>query len=268
VSTARAVVAHPRPDTMYTLGIAVSYLAEFLVGLLLLRGIVNRLYRLYPLFYSYIAFGFCCSLALYVVRWRFPAGYPSAFWIYYLINILVEFTVLVEISDQIFKPYAAIRNLGRAITAVISLTLGVVYVLPIVLVPGRTRHVLLEFSLRAAATKAIILCVLFLVARHYGSRLGRNLGGIMLGFSVYMAIEVVVMAAATTFGSALYARVLWFMSPIEIALCLLVWTVSLWNFVPVPVVTLRSAMGTGKDAQAVALELSRFNNDLSKLMNK
>ena len=253
---------------MHTLGMVVSYLAVFLMGLLLLRGVVNRLCGAFPLFYSYITFAFCCTLALYVVYWRFRAVYPSAFWIYYLINILVEFTVLVEISDQVFKPYPAIRNLGRALTVVISLVLGVAYVLPTILASGRTRHVLLEFSLRASATKAIILAVLFLVARHYGSPLGRNLGGIMLGFSVYMAIEVVIMAAAAAFGSALYSRVLWFMSPLATVLCLLVWTVSLWNVVPVPAMALISAMDAGKDPQAVALELTRFNSELSKLMHK
>ena len=253
---------------MHILGMVLSYLAVLLEGLFLVRSSRNRLHHRFPLFCSYIAFTFCCTLAMYFVYWRFRAAYSSTFWIYYLINILVEFTVLVEISDQIFKPYPALRNLGRAITGVISLALGLVYVLPTILAAGRTRHVLLEFALRASATKAIILCVLFLVARHYGSRLGRNLGGVMLGFSVYLAINVASMASATAFGPVLYARVLWFISPLAYALCMLVWTVSLWDIVPVPVVALSSTMDAGKDPQAVVLELTRFNSELSKLMHK
>ena len=54
-------------------------------------------------------------LGMYLIYWLDPQVYPSAYWIYYLVSILVEFTVLVEISDQIFRPFPAIRNLGRAV---------------------------------------------------------------------------------------------------------------------------------------------------------
>ncbi len=54
---------------------------------------------------------------MYLIYWLYPQVYPSAYWIYYLVSILVEFTVLVEISDQIFQPFPAIRNLGRALTS-------------------------------------------------------------------------------------------------------------------------------------------------------
>jgi hypothetical protein len=57
------------------------------------------------------------------------------------------------------------------------------------------------------------------------------------------------------------------MSPLATALCLLVWTVALWELVPVPRMNTISP-ATGRDPQMVALELTRFNSELSKFMHK
>lgn len=245
----------------------ISYGALLLEGLLILRGAGARVFRVFPLFYSYIVYIFCCSLGLYLIYWLRPQAYPSAYWIYYLVNILVEFTVLVEISDQIFRPFPAIRNLGRALTILISAGLGITYVLPTIMVSASRSHVLLDFALRASVTKAIILVVLFYVARHYGSELGRNLAGLMLGFSIYVGMNVAIMASAQAFGSVLFARILWFMEPLAFALCLLVWNVALWKLALVPEMTAISPVA-GRESEAVALELTRFNSELSKLLHK
>jgi len=204
---------------------------------------------------------------MYLIYWLDPQMYPSVYWIYFLIGILAEFMVLVEISDQIFRPLPAIRNLGRALTIVISAALGLIYMLPVVLwSPGR-RPALLGFALRASVTKAIILAVLFYVARHYGSRLGRNIGGLMLGFSIFVAMNVAVYAGANAFGSELFAPTLWVMGPLAFALCALVWTISLWELAPLPSMNTIST-APGRDSDAVALELTRFNSELSKLLHK
>jgi hypothetical protein len=89
----------------------------------------------------------------------------------------------------------------------------------------------------------------------------------MLGFSIYVAINVAMMASAEAFGSALFANLLWFMAPLAFALCLIVWTVSLWELSPVPSVRV-SSTEPGIDTQDVALELARFNRELSKLTHK
>ena len=175
---------------MHILGMVISFCAFLLEGLLILRGAVSGLFRLFPLFYSYIIYDFCGFVGMYLIYWRDPQVYPSAYWIYYLVSILVEFTVLVEISDQIFRPFPAIRNLGRALTIVISIALGLVYILPAILGSTHRRPALFDFALRASVTKAIILVVLFYVARHYGSELGRNVAGLMFGFSIYLAMNI------------------------------------------------------------------------------
>ena len=83
------------------------------------------------------------------------------------------------------------------------------------------KHALLDFALRASVTKAIILVVLFYVARHYGSQLGKNVGGLMLGFSIYVAINIAMMASAKVFGPALYAKSFGLWNPLP--LCYVYW---------------------------------------------
>jgi hypothetical protein len=204
---------------------------------------------------------------MYLIYWFDPRGYPSDYWIYFLLGILAEFTVLVEISDQIFRPFPVIRNLGRALTVFISVVLGLIYILPAILGSATRSLALLDFALRASVTKAIILAVLFYVARHYRSPLGKDVGGLMLGFSIYVGLHIAVMASAIVFGSALFARILWVMLPLAFMLCALVWTISLWDVVPVP--SARPVLqGTETNPDTVALELTRFNTELSKILHK
>ena len=252
---------------MHTSAFVISFLAFILDGVLVVRGWGSRLIKLFPLFYSYLVFAFCGSLAMYLIYWLDPRKYSSAYWIYYLITILAEFMVLVEISDQIFRSFPAIRNLGRALTILISASVGCIYILPPILHSRYRDIALLDFALRASVTKIIILALLFYVANQYRSHLGMNVGGLMLGFSIYVAINMAILGAAKAYGAALYARVLWIMAPAAYTLCLVVWTVSLWK--PAPVTSLQAVPGKAEgNSESLGLELTRFNNELSKFLRK
>jgi len=261
------VSAHPWLDFMQILGMVISYASFLLGGLMVLRMAATALNRVFPLFYCYIVYNTCSTLCLYVVYWLARPTYPSAYWIAYLLGVLVEFTVLVEISDQIFRPYPAIRNLGRALTILISCGLGLIYVLPAIFRYAARSRLLFDFAMRASITKAIILVLLFYLARHYGSQLGRSTGGLMLGFSIYVAINAVDMATAKAFGSRLFEHILWVMEPLASALSVLVWTITLWE--PERAPASRTVLPSeGMSSEAVALELTRFNNELTKFLHK
>jgi hypothetical protein len=178
----------------------------------------------------------------------------------------VEFAVLVEISDHIFQPFRAIRNLGRSLTVLLSSALGLAYVLPAILSSHGMRPALLDFALRASLTKAIILAALFYAARHFGLKLGRNVAGLMLGFSIYVGVNIANFACDKQFGN-LYSGILWVMSPVAYTLCLLVWTGALWNLAPMPE-TRTVPIAADSDSEGLVLELTRFNNALSRFLHK
>jgi NADH:ubiquinone oxidoreductase subunit K len=253
---------------MNVFGVVDYFATAALQVVLLWRARQCRLLARFPFFYSYIVYNLCFTSVAYALYWIRPSLYPSAYWLYFLLSILVEFAVLVEISDHSFQPFPAIRNLGRGLTVLISATFALVYILPAILQPSPTpSSALLDFALRASVTKAVILAVLLLTASHFGLKLGRNVVGLILGFSIFLGISVANFAAAQSFGRALYARILWVMSPIAFTLCLLVWTIALWESAPMPITGSMPPAGDG-DSETLAFELARFNNTLSKLLHK
>ena len=56
-------------------------------------------------FFFYLIYVIGGTGTMYAVLLLDRNAYPSAFWYYYLITILVEFSVLVEISDHLFRPF-------------------------------------------------------------------------------------------------------------------------------------------------------------------
>jgi hypothetical protein len=211
-------------------------------------------------------YALCGSTIMYLVYGFDRRAYPSIYWFYYLISILVEFSVLVEISDHIFQSFPAVRQLGRALTIVISGVLALLYVLPAIVWSQDRQPALLDFALRASVTKIVVLVALLMASRQFRSKLGKNVAGLMLGFSIYMGVNVVNLAAAKAFDPAVYGQVLWILTPASYGLCLLVWTFALWDFVPA---TNRSIVSpvAGSDSD-VALKLAHFNHELSKLIDK
>jgi hypothetical protein len=166
---------------------AFAYLNTLALEIVLLwRAGRCRLLRSFPFFYSYLIYDVCCSSAVYVAYWIRPSMYPTAYWLDFLLSSLVEFAVLLEISDHIFQSFPAIRYLGRALTILISSTFALVYILPAILESREPSSKLLSFALGTSVTKVIILATLVFMAHHFGLALGKNVAGMMLGFSIYL----------------------------------------------------------------------------------
>jgi hypothetical protein len=252
---------------MRLLGLAISCCVLLMDGLLIWRGVQSCCVRLFPLFYAYILYDFSSTGGAYLVYWVQPSWHASVYWFCYVLSIIVEFAILVEISDHIFQPFPAIRSLGRAITIIISGVLGLSYVLPAIFQSQGMQKALLDFALRTSITKAVILAVLFIATRHFDLELGRNVAGLMLGFSIYLGVNVATFAASHSTAPTPYARILWVVSPLAYIVCLLVWTRALWQVAPLPI-TCSIPPSVSGDSKTVAVELARFNGVLSRFIRK
>src|SRR5581483_11246066 len=146
---------------MQNLGIVIGLLGILLAGVTLGRGLGRKSLNQFPLFYSYIAFVLLGSVVSYGVYWFDQPMYPSFYWLYFLVSILVEFSVLIEISDHVFKSLPALRSLGRLITISVSVILAALYIIPVILHSAGRQPALLGFALRASITKLIVLTILF-----------------------------------------------------------------------------------------------------------
>jgi hypothetical protein len=248
---------------MLNVGAVISVGGYLLALVILARGLSQGHFKLFPVFYSYMIYVVVGTGIMYGFLEFNSKAYPTAFWYYYLVTILVEFSVLIEISDHIFQPFPAIRLLGRALTILISSLFAILYVLPSIIHTLDRRNALIDFTTRSSTTKLAVIVVILLVCRHLRLNIGKTTGGLMLGFSLFHGINVANYAAARTFGET-YGGVLWLVGPASYSLCLIIWLVALWNCVPA---SSKQAVPEG-NPRDLELGLTRFNNELSKFLER
>ena len=253
---------------MQTLAQWIGFSTLAFEAILLGRAVRGRFLNQFPYFYSYLFYVFCSSVLLFPIYLLRLQLYASAYWFYFLITILVEFAIVVEISDHTFRPYPAIRSLGRGIILLVLAAFGIAFIIPALFRSHAPGMGFLDFSLRSSLTKAFIILALLAVVRHYRVALSRNVRGLVLGFSIYLLMNVANFAAAQAYGRVVYARFLWIMSPIASALCLFIWTVSMWIREPV-LQSDATVQGSGRKRQEeLQVGLAQFDKTLTKLLRK
>jgi hypothetical protein len=96
----------------------------------------------------------------------------------------------------------------------------------------RLTSVDVERNLRGAET--ILLGALLLVIAYYGVSIGRNLRGIILGYGLYIALDVMFYATRSFLGHS-FQSAFSVVRSYSYLVALLVWAVALWSYSPVSV---------------------------------
>ncbi|HET7841024.1 MAG TPA: hypothetical protein VFM21_05435 [Terriglobia bacterium] len=235
---------------------------------ILARALATRMTAKFPIFYSYIAFVLACEIVVGSVLHFYPAHYTTDYWFYFVARTLAEFGVLFEVSDSVFKPYPTVRNLGRLLIILTCIVFALWYGLPMEWSREPSWVRFLELIKISAVTKAIAIAALLGFARSYRIPVGRNAGGILLGFAAYLAAQASTFGAALYFGRAIYAPVLSWLGPVGFGICLSVWTVALWK--PDSVAILQPAAGdiAGEAAYRPEIQLRRFSTFVTRFLSK
>lgn len=251
-----------------TYSLTLAFVAFVLQATLILRarqgGFLSRL----PLFYSYIAYTFFGAATAYAFYWLQPTHYPTAFWFYFLVDLLAEFGVLAEVSDQVFNPYPAIRRLGRFFSICICLIFSSLYIFPSLLRPRASDVIILDLVKRSSLTKAVIIIALLAAARYFRLPLGRNVSGILLGFALFLGTNVANFALAERLGPVLYGPTFIVIGPLSYTLRLLVWTIALWRYEPAMQVSRKYHEHEEEIATPLSYQLGRFNTALTRLLRR
>jgi len=241
----------------------------FLLGpILILRAVQAKHLSRFPVFYSYMVYMVVSGAIATGLYLSASAHYAVAWWFRYLLSVLVEFAVVVEISDHLFSPYPAIRQLGRLLVACVCVTFLFLYVLPSLMEVRPASATILDLAKRTSVTKAAAIIILIAAARYYKLRLGKNIAGMMVGFSLYLAVSVANFALAETYGRQLYAQTLATVLQLSYTLCLLVWTVSLWRYEPVPRMDRELPQTAEKVSEPLGVQLGRLDTALTRLFRK
>lgn len=247
---------------------ALTIISVVLLVLLLTRAIQGGFVSRLPFFYSYIVFILAHTGVQVVLLLFFPRYRPAVFWFGFAISAIVEFAVLIEISDHMFERYLAIRKLGRFACFSLTIFFALVYILPAFLETSSRSAMTLNLVKRASLTKVVIVLALLVAKRAYGLNLGRSMAGILLGFSLYLGVNVANFALAERLGQALYAPIFAWVGPVSWTLGSLVWVVALWRYEPAAKVSREVPVGKRETSPPVYAQLGRFNDTLLRLLQK
>jgi phage shock protein PspC (stress-responsive transcriptional regulator) len=251
--------------SLYSLVIGIT--GSALEVVLIWRAWKCALFSRFPLFYSYIAYvllGSTTSLLIYRLR---ASYYPTFFWEFFLISLLVEFGVLIEISDHMFDLYPAIRRLGRFLAGCVCGVFSFYIVLAFTH-PLSRRAATLDLFKRVSITKAAIIIVLLAMARYYRLPVGKNVAGLMLGFSAYLGINIVNFALEERFAPGVYDSVFAVVGPLSSIVCLLIWTAKLWRYEPVLTEAGQLAGASHEVSEPVIYKIDRLNQTLMKVLRR
>jgi hypothetical protein len=196
---------------------------------LFFRGLRERLLFKYPVFYFYISFVFLEDLLRFCIyRWH-PAIYPQTYWITDFIGLVIGSGVVFEIYHSGLSAYPGAARMARNLLLLVF-TLAFAKVLVSMSYgslwwPAETTAEL-ERNLRIVQASALIaLVALFLL---YAIPFGRNLKGILSGYSLYIAVSLVQLTLVSHFGNSVQR--LWsYVNSVSYLIALCLWTGALWS---------------------------------------
>jgi hypothetical protein len=208
----------------------------FLEGLLLLRSWRARHFIKFPFFFSYVALVLLQSLLRFCVNRFYPASYPGIYWFTEFVGVIAGCAVVIDLYRIGLATFHGVAKLARSALFVVFLATFIRVMLtsrPGALGWSPVQTVLLARDMRFVAIIAIFSLLILIL--YYAIPLGRNLRGMILGYSLFLVISVLNLSFFGRFGERAQTVASFIqISGYLVALC--VWTVFLWSSSPQPAV--------------------------------
>ncbi|MGC1106887.1 MAG: hypothetical protein WA876_10135, partial [Candidatus Acidiferrales bacterium] len=200
--------------------------------LLLVRAMRANLFKKFPLFYSYIIWVLAVDLLSTPIYMHHPSLYVSFYWVAEFLLATISYGVLMEIYNRSLKNYPGVARFFRILLLIMFL--GIATKVGVGLFGNShlsfARAVAdLEGNLRQL--QAALLSCLLLLFVYYKISIGRNLRGLVLGYSLFIGADVITLtfiAHPTTGFAPLMRKV----EPLLYAVSLMIWSLTLWASSP------------------------------------
>ena len=158
----------------------------------------RRLYKDFPVFFAFILIQIAVfALEFPIYRLGFDQVYFYVFWSAAALNLVLDFKIIHEVFLDVFRPYHALKDLGTALFKWAALIMILISVVLISTSPG-WNDPLAETILIIQRCVRVVQCgmVLFLLAfcKHLGVSCRRQSFGIVLGFGLFAATELLTSA--------------------------------------------------------------------------
>lgn len=198
--------------------------------IILFRGLRAGMIKKYPYFYGYIVCVFAVSAGLYVGYRASPVFYRKWYWPTQFATLVAGFGAILAIAENALETYPGAKRFLRlssyAVLVVVFGSVGLKALGP----SGNTAE--MERDLRCV--EALLLITIGGIAAYFGIRLGKNLKGLILGFSAYVGVSLMTLALVVAAGQRLQ-HVWAILQSGSYLLALAIWAVALWSYVPNPV---------------------------------
>jgi len=216
--------------SFYAISAAGILVEGLLVGLLIKREFLKR----YPYFSAFVLCDFTCNLILIAIALLLPQWFRWSSGAALIVSVLTGPLIVCELVRVVFPLRSSLRRLAQ------SALIGTGLVLfPAVVALCWTQANLIHFAYRyfpptfeqyLCLAEALVLLAVTGFARYYHVPLGRNMGGMALGFGLYLLAYAINFAALQAIPHFL---------PYWQALCsilyiglLVFWLWSFWKYAP------------------------------------
>lgn len=166
----------------------------------------QRLRAEYPIFFVFVVVAAFECWAL-MGLWVFGT-YKAYFWTYWILtvpHVALDFAVLHELFDHIFRPYESLRNLGVALFRWVAL---VVFVISLIITATATPlskygfvNVLMAVDRSVSLMQVGLVLFIALFAPYVGLSHRHRVFGISLGFGMYAAMELIAVVGYSVLGA-------------------------------------------------------------------
>jgi hypothetical protein len=234
-----------------------------LEALLLMRGWKCGLLGRYPIFYGYVSFVLIQSLVRFAISELSAEAYRYTYWTTEYLAVAAGCAVVFEVYRISLNSYPGaariIRNVLMFIFAM-AFAKGLANVTNFHQWWEETTALGVERTVRTVQAIAIIALVSLFVA--YSIPFGKNLRGILLGYSLFIAGRVICLTFVAPQG-----RDFWFYAYSgSYVVVLSLWLAHLWSYHPVPEAPTRGNLE--RDYRTLAAATQRRLRGISGLLRK
>jgi hypothetical protein len=196
--------------------------------LLLIRAMRGRSLQTFPLFYCYILLVLTIDLISTPVYICYPSAYPLFYWTTELFLAAISYGVLVEIYNQSLKNYPGVGRFFRIFLLVMFFVAAIkVSAASLTSVPVSFGHAVAELERSLRQLQAVLLCCLLGLFVYYKIAVGKNLRGLIIGYSLVVSTEVIMLAFAF-YPAAGFDPLMRKIEPMLYAISLFIWLSALW----------------------------------------
>lgn len=175
----------------YGLWVLAPLMQAALAVIMVRRG----LRRKFPFFFAYTVFQVIAFGLKFFFYHRSQLEYFYVYWTTGALSIVLAFAVIYEVFQHVFRPYAALRDMGAMLFRWAALVLlGIAALMTLTMPQMETSRVLqailaLERSVRV--TQCGLVLFLFLFSPFLGISSRHHMFGIALGFGIFSSVDLI-----------------------------------------------------------------------------